>query len=124
MKTKPEVPWQGNIQAVIQTVKLQFNLDYTIYISLCSSSLSSLHNPVARAARARAGRFTVRATQCEQASRAAREGLYWFSKAKVVRFTLSSWEFCLRQNAQRAALRGVRQARQRLANYRAARILS
>ena len=37
--------------------------------------LLSLHNPVARAARALAGRYL-----CEQASRMAREGLYWFSK--------------------------------------------
>ena len=35
--------------------------------------LLSLHNPVARAARALVGRYTC-------ASRAAREGLYWFSK--------------------------------------------
>ena len=82
-----------------------------------ASPLLSLHNPVARAARALAGRYTVRAcqtsktrvrarldirterlararaarakcslaglTMCEQASRAAREGLYWFSKRRL-----------------------------------------
>ena len=58
------------------------------------NALLSLHNPVAvaRAARALAGRYTASnraATQraseplhSEQASRAAHEGLYWFSKCE------------------------------------------
>ena len=41
--------------------------------------LLSLHNPVARAARALAERYTA----CEQASGTARKGLYWFSKLLV-----------------------------------------
>ena len=49
------------------------DLAATCYIA---KRLLSLHNPVARAARALAGRYTG----SEQASRAARKGLYWFSK--------------------------------------------
>ena len=51
------------------------------------SCLLSLHNPVARAARALAGRYTHGtlhtrdAVRAIQASRAAREGLYWFSNS-------------------------------------------
>ena len=46
----------------------------TMQASKLINTLLSLHNPVARAARA------GRALACEQASRTAREGLYWFSK--------------------------------------------
>ena len=49
-------------------------------------ALLSLHNPVARAARALTGR-----SLCEQASRAAREGLYWFSKALPGRALLNQY---------------------------------
>ena len=44
-----------------------------VIYSCCLMQLLSLYNPVARAARALAGRCTVRASE-------PREGLYWFSK--------------------------------------------
>ena len=72
-----------------------------LYYMLSNMHLLSLHNPVARAARALAGRYTGSVPPgCAQ--------LAWGPLSHVE--TKIYGAFCLRQNAQRAALRAAGQA--------------